>query len=390
MRKAIVVGAGISGLSTGLGLRRAGFDARIFERGRDLASVQAGGGMHLWNNAIRALQQLGLADRAEAAGEGVDRFEWYTDRGRVMGSGDVTELTQRLGAPAVGLTRHDLHEALTGAAGDDLIQFDRRCTGFEQDADGVTVRFDDGGEERADVLVGADGINSAVRKQLQGESEPRYSGVAVCQAVLRTDAQLIPPRVYGMLWGKGVRFGFYPINGGAFWYLLVAKPRDYFADAASRKEKAVSHVKGWADPPPSLVGGTPDDAMIAGNIVDREPVQKWGDGRVTLVGDAAHAMTPFLGQGGGQGIEDAAVVTAALSEHEDVPGALRDYEDRRRDRTAFITKRAWKVGQTTKMSNPVACAVRNRIVTKTFPRVVWPEFDKIISTDFLAPKGAQR
>jgi 2-polyprenyl-6-methoxyphenol hydroxylase-like FAD-dependent oxidoreductase len=381
--KAIIIGGGISGLSTGVGLRRAGIEATIFERAPDMPSLQAGGGMHLWNNAMRALQHMELADRAEEVGEGVDAFSWYTNKGRLMGSGDVTELTRQVGAPAVGLTRKDLHAALSGAADDDLIRFGAECTGFEQDADGVTVRFADGREERADVLIGADGITSAVRAQLQGDSEPRYSGVVVCQAVVKTSEQLITPRIYGMLWGRGTRFGYYPINGGAFWYLLVAAPRGYFADAATRREKVAKHIAGWADPAERLLAATPDEGLIQGDIVDREPVEKWGEGRVTLVGDAAHAMTPFLGQGGGQGIEDAAVVTASLSEQPDIPTALRSYEDLRRERTAEITTRAFKVGQTTSMKNPVACAVRNRLMAVTFPRVVWKVFSRIITTDFM-------
>ena len=385
--KALVVGGGISGLGTAVGLRRAGIDATVYERGRDLASVQAGGGMHLWNNAMKALQRLGLADEAEAAGEGVDKFEWYTSGGRLMGSGDASELTRQLDAPAVGLTRTDLHASLTGAADDDLIEFGAQCTGFDQDEEGVTARLADGREVRGDLLIGADGIKSVIRERLQGASEPRYSGIAVCQAVARGSEDIIPERIYGMFWGRGTRMGFYPVRGGAFFYLLVAAPADYFADPATRREKVAKHISGWADPAERLLEATSDDALIAGNIVDREPVQKWGEGRVTLVGDAAHAMTPFLGQGGGQGIEDAAVLTDSLEGATDIPAALREYEDRRRERTAFITRRAFKVGQTTSMKNPVACRVRNRIVTVMFPRVVWPEFAKIISTDFMQKGG---
>jgi 2-polyprenyl-6-methoxyphenol hydroxylase-like FAD-dependent oxidoreductase len=386
--KAIVIGGGISGLNTGLGLRRAGVDAKIYDRASNLASLQAGGGMHLWNNGMRALDYLGQRERVEAAGEGVDAFTWYTDQGKLMGSGDVSELTRKLGIGATGITRKDLHQALAQAADDDLIQYDSRCTGFEQDANGVTVRFEDGREERGDVLIGADGINSAVRQQVQGDSEPVYSGVTVCQAVCKTDEQIIKPRIYGMQWGRGTRFGYYPILGGAFWYLLVAAPKDYFADPATRRQKCAQHLAGWAHPAEELLAAAPDDGLVVGNISDREPTRKWGEGRVTLMGDAAHAMTPFLGQGGGQGIEDAAVVTACLTEGDDIPSALRRYENLRFDRTAAITKRAGKIGETTSMKNPVACAVRNRVMKVLFPRRIWPVFSGIITADFMKEGAA--
>jgi 2-polyprenyl-6-methoxyphenol hydroxylase-like FAD-dependent oxidoreductase len=380
--RALVIGGGPGGLAAAAGLRRAGLDVSVFERATDLRHVQLGGGVHLWNNALRALQEIGLADGVRAVGVPVERFVWWTSAGKLIGEGNVAELTQRLGAPALGLTRSDLHEALTAGLEGVSIETGAECTGFTEKADGVVAAFVDGREERGDLLIGADGAGSVVRQQLLGDTELRYSGVVNLQAVVTGLTDLTPPATYGMFWGRGIRVGFYPVRGGTFWYALVSAPAGGPDASAGFKQYVLERVREWAPPVPALVEATPDDAMVRSDLVGRDPVESWGRGRVTLLGDAAHAMTPFMGQGAGQALEDAAVLLRCLGEQSNLEQALRDYERRRQPRTAEVTTRSWRVGQGTKMSNPIACAVRNRIVRTLYPRVVWPQFAKQIAHDF--------
>jgi 2-polyprenyl-6-methoxyphenol hydroxylase-like FAD-dependent oxidoreductase len=381
-RRALVIGGGPGGLSAAAGLRRAGLDVSVFERATDLRHVQLGGGVHLWNNALRALDEVGLADRVRDAGVPVERFVWWTSAGRLIGEGDVAELTRRLGVPALGLTRSDLHEALTAGLGGVSVETGAEFTGFSEDAGGVAAAFADGREARGDVLVGADGAGSAVRTQLLGETELRYSGVVNLQAVVTGLTDLTPSATYGMFWGRGIRLGFYPVRGGTFWYALVSTDSGGPDAPGGFKQYVLERVRGWAEPAPALVEATPDEAVVRSDLVGRDPVDIWGRGRVTLLGDAAHAMTPFMGQGAGQALEDAAVLLRCLREEASVEQALRRYEERRQPRTAEVTTRSWRVGQGTKMANPLACAVRNRIVRLLYPRVVWPQFAKQIAHDF--------
>jgi 2-polyprenyl-6-methoxyphenol hydroxylase-like FAD-dependent oxidoreductase len=376
--KALIVGGGPSGVSTALSLRRAGHDAVVFERGRDVGAVQSGGGMHLWNNATYALTELGAADRVVDAGERVERFQWYTRNGKSLGGADVKPLTERVGTPPVGLTRKDLHRALLGALGEDAIRFGAQCTGFEQDTEGVTLKFVDGSEERGDILVGADGLQSAVRRQLHGEEGTRYSGIVVVQASRGSPYENVPQRTYGMIWGRAERMGFYPVKGGTFWYFLIAAPEGTFGADGKPKDAVLEKVGSWSGPAVGLVEATPAEEIVRADIVDRPPIERWGEGRVTLLGDAAHPMTPFQGQGASQGIEDAVVLGRCLKEASDLPAALRRYEELRRPRTSEINEISWKVGERTKMGNPVVCAIRDRVIPRLFPRKIWPEYQQII------------
>jgi 2-polyprenyl-6-methoxyphenol hydroxylase-like FAD-dependent oxidoreductase len=381
-RRALVVGGGPGGLAAAAGIRRAGLDVSVFERATDLRQVQLGGGVHLWNNALRALEEVELADRVRDVGVPVERFVWWTSAGKLIGEGDVAELTRRLGVPALGLTRSDLHEALAGALDGVSVETGAECTGFTEESEGVTAAFANGRNERGDILIGADGAGSVIRTQSIGETELRYSGVVNLQAVVPGKTDLTPPATYGMFWGRGIRFGFYPVRGGTFWYALVSTHAGGPDASTGFKQYVLERVREWAPPAPALVEATPDDAIVRSDLVGRDPVENWGRGRVTLLGDAAHAMTPFMGQGAGQALEDAAVLLRCLREEPDLERALREYEQRRQPRTAEVTTRSWRVGQGTKMANPIACAVRNRIVRTLYPRVVWPQFAKQIAHDF--------
>jgi len=380
-KRVIVVGAGPGGVTAALALQQAGAEGSVFERASDLGRIQVGGGVHLWNNATRALQQLGLGDAIREAGAVVEQMEWYSWRGQLLGSGPVRDTTKQIGAPAVGLTRPALHGVLAGALAEGTVTLGAECTGFEQDAEGVTARFADGREERADALIGADGLYSAIRSQILGESQPRYSGVIVCQAAVESPERLSPAGVYGMLWGRGTRVGFYPIKDGTFWYTLVGAPAGGFAGDGSVKDALRSRLAGWAPPVQALLDATPESAINKADIVARDPVDRWGDRRVTLLGDAAHAMTPFLGQGACQAIEDGVVLGQCFEQESDVEAALRAYEQRRMERTAAIVLRSWKVGRAGLIENPVACAVRNQVFKRVFNRMIWPGQRELLTAE---------
>jgi 2-polyprenyl-6-methoxyphenol hydroxylase-like FAD-dependent oxidoreductase len=383
----IVVGAGIGGLTTALALRRRGIEAKVVERAADLKAIQVGYGIHLWTNAMRGLQQLGLGDAVEAIGEPFETMEFSTVDGARLIQWPVGEMGRRLGAPTVGLTRADLHAVLVAAVGDDPVEFGSELVEYAQDADGVTARFRDGRELRAQVLVGADGINSSVRRQLLGDDGPEYHGVFEWHAQIEPPPGLVPPGAYRERWGRGARFGFYPTKGGLCWYSLVRGPAGGRDPDGGRKAAVLERLSGWPEPTEALVRATPEEAIVRLDIVARKPVKRWSEGRVTLLGDAAHAMPPNMGQGSAQAIEDAIVLSRCLSEEPDVAAALRAYERRRIPRATRMANMASLIGRAGRLENPAARAFRNRVMRLMTPGVAWTRQQEDMAYDFWTGRG---
>lgn len=371
--KVVIIGAGVGGLATAIALHRVEIDVDVYERRADLTKILTGSGIHLWQNAVRALQKLEVADRVQAVGEVVEKMEWRTPSGGLIAEWPVGDLSRQLGAPAIGISRADLADALRRALPQGVVHLGWNANGYTQDASGVTVRFDNDEEVRSDLLIGADGVNSITRAQRLGASVPRYAGYTLWQAVVESDDARVPPYTFRETWGAGQRFGFYPVKGKTFWFGMKKAPRGGTEPDLERKAIVLRHFQGWAPPIEALVRATPDEAITRLDIVDRRPLRTWTAGRVTLLGDAAHAMTPNLGQGACQAIEDALVLAQCLSSYNNVETALATYQRRRTGRTASIVIRAGLIGMTGKWQHPVGVAVRNRIMKAVFPTLAWKQ-----------------
>jgi 2-polyprenyl-6-methoxyphenol hydroxylase-like FAD-dependent oxidoreductase len=358
--RVILIGAGIGGLSAGIALRRAGIDVRILERAASLKEIQIGYGLHVWPNATRALRDLGVLEAVEASGARIDRMEHVAPTGRAIITHPAAEESERIGTPTLGIMRADLHGIMSAALGEGIIRFGARVTGFSQDADGVTVTIEGGGEERGDVLVAADGVRSFVRDELLSEHGAVHGGLIEWHAPVDAP-ELVPAGTFREVWGRGARFGFYPIKQGTCWYILQRGSRDTPPDTDGAKTAALERAEQFPSPSRALVEATPAAAVYRLDIWLREPAKRWSHGRVTLLGDAAHAMTPNLGQGAAQSIEDAIVLAKCLRERPDVPDALREYQRRRLEHVNDIAQQARRLAKLARWRNPVLCASRNRI-----------------------------
>lgn len=357
-QRAIVIGGGIGGLTAAIALNRAGIPAAVYERAPELREV--GAGITLWTNATKVLRKLGVGAAVEARATPLRQSELRTWRGKLLNEMDLSELESKFGAPTVGIHRADLQAALAEQLGREQIVLGAACVGFTQDASGVTARFADGREVRGDYLIGADGLNSAVRTQLLGPQKPRYAGYTAWRGVGVIDRPEVPVGKSLLVLGRGSQCGFLPIGGGRTYWFATANVQAGWTDGkGGAKAALLKRFADWYTPIPAVIDATPDEAILRNDIFDRNPVTRWTDGRVTLLGDAAHPTTPNLGQGACMAIESAFVLAECLKAH-GVNG-LSAYERKRFARTAEITNRSWGLGKMFALEDPLMCWLRDRM-----------------------------
>jgi 2-polyprenyl-6-methoxyphenol hydroxylase-like FAD-dependent oxidoreductase len=363
-KRAIIVGGGIGGLSAAIALRDVGFEVAVFERARAL--LQAGACLSLWPNAIKALSRMGLVEAVQAVGAPMTGGKILSPRGETLVEQTFSEeLERRYGTLGVGVLRADLQAALLGALDAGVVRLGAGCVGFEQDSAGVVARFADGREERGDLLIGADGINSVIRAQLFGEAEPTYTGYTAWIGVTRFDHELIRPGVGLLWWGRGAQFGLVPItHGRVYWFATINAPGGEDDGAIGRKRRVFDHFRGWHGPIEAVIEATEESTILRYALFDREPLKHWSRRRTTLLGDAAHPMSPSLGQGACQAIEDAVVLAACLRKEGDIVTALHLYEARRTKRANEVTEQSRSVGRMIHWENPLACWLRDALMRR--------------------------
>lgn len=369
--KAMVIGGGIGGLTTAFTLRRVGVEAKVFERAPELREL--GAGLGLYPNAMKALKRLGLRGAVLEAGERLrpsGQFRSWCGDVLLEISTDVME--ERFGDATVLIHRAELQEVLLRALREagGVVRLDARFVDLEQDEGGVVGRFEDGREERADVLVGADGLRSSVRERLLGDGPPRYAGYVAWRGIVEPAEEFLAGKAGFESWGRGERFGLVALGRGrAYWFATKNAPRPDEVERSAHKAELLKTFGNWHEPVPSVIGATAEAAIHLDGVYYREPAQCWGEGRTTLLGDAAHPMTPDLGQGACQAIEDAVVLADCLRDRtsDDVPAAARRYEHRRLGRTAYVVRRSLRSGKIAQLQSPLACRARDEIL-KAIPR----------------------
>jgi salicylate hydroxylase len=339
---AIVVGAGIGGLTAALTLGRAGLRVRVFDQAPELREV--GAGIQISPNATRILDRLGLAQGLARVGvrpEAVEHRRWQD--GRLLLRTPLGEPCERtFGAPYYHLYRPDLLAVLAGALPPGTVHLDHRCLSLAQTGDGVELTFAGGATARADVVIGADGIHSTLRAIVAGPESPRFSGSIAYRGLVPVERLADRGIVHSVSsWlGPNRHFVHYLVASGRLMNFVAVVPAgDWRVEswsATGEVADALAEFEGWHPQVQAIIGAAERTHRWA--LYDREPLATWTDGRVALLGDAAHAMLPFMAQGACQAIEDAAVLARCLSkaDRDTVPEALRRYQDLR-------TARVWEL-----------------------------------------------
>ncbi len=359
-RHAIVVGGGIGGLAAAVALHRRGWRVTVLERATELGEV--GAGLTLMANALRALDALGLGPAVRSRGTPDTPGGLRTSSGRWLSRVDAADMTRLLGTTALGIHRAELHRVLCEALPPGALRTASEVVDVDPDAGAVDVRGST--PLRADLVVGADGLRSVLRARLwPGTPPPAYAGTTAWRAVTAEPG----PVPTAISWGPGAEFGMVPLGGGRlYWFAALLAPPGGRADdeLATVRE----HFGDWHEPIPALLAATPPEAVIRTDLYHlATPLPSYVRGRVALLGDAAHAMTPNLGQGAGQAIEDAVVLGAACAATpDDVPAALAAYDRLRRPRSQEVARASARTGRFgQQLRHPVAVGARNALLRLT-------------------------
>lgn len=335
---AAVVGGGIGGLSAAIALKDAGFDVTVYEQAPVLGEV--GAGIGIAPNGLRMYERLGLRQAVESVAARYGGGSRYL-RSDGAPIGEMTTADSSGRYFTLGLHRADLVGVLAAALGDDRVRTGHRLASFEDVGDEVVLRFENGAEERADVLVGADGIHSVVRAAVTEPSPPVSSGSIAYRGVV--DAAKVPewPAGVAQLWmGEGKHFLTYPVRRGELInYVGFVPSGDRLEESWSARgdvDSLRADFAGW-DPRVGRLLEAVETTFWWG-LYEREPLPSWTSGRVTLLGDAAHAMLPHLGQGANQAIEDGVTLATLLQDvgRDGVEAALHAYERLRLERTTAV------------------------------------------------------
>jgi 2-polyprenyl-6-methoxyphenol hydroxylase-like FAD-dependent oxidoreductase len=289
-----------------------------------------------------------------------------------------------VGSPSVAVHRADLQALLIREAGEGTLHLGAEVEGFRQVEGGGVTAYLAGGEERADLLVGADGLRSRVRASLLGPAKPRYAGYTAWRAVVEPGEELLPWGTGFESWGRGARFGCAHIGGGRIYWFATANATEGEKDGSpgspgGPKATLLRRFGAWHSPIGDLIEAAHEDAILRTDIYDREPLgERWGRGRVTLLGDAAHPMTPDHGQGAAQAMEDAVMLARCLQESGPTADALRGYERLRSARVAKVVRRSRRLGRIGQLENPLLCRLRDRVLAMIPPKVQLRHLEEVM------------
>lgn len=352
------MGAGIGGLASALALKRLGWEVAVHERAPRLA--HSGAGLVLAPNAVWALRSLDLADAVGARATALEGSGLRRPDGTWISRVDAEAVAHRTGAPALGVMRSDLVDVLAGALGRELIELGSEIT--------------DVSDLATNLVVGADGIGSHVRRsKWPDHPPPRYAGYAAWRA-------LVPhpdPASYvaSETWGRGQRFGVVPVGRGqAYLYATASCAED--ADHGSSVDELRRRFGRWHAPIPTLLDALDGATVLHHDVYDLHPSltdlhrsPEQGSTAVVLVGDAAHAMEPNLGQGAGTALEDAVVLAHCLGENADIATAVIRYSRARVPRVAALSRLARRMGRVAQLEQPILVSARDALIALTPDRL---------------------
>jgi 2-polyprenyl-6-methoxyphenol hydroxylase-like FAD-dependent oxidoreductase len=358
LRKVVVVGGGVGGLTCALALKQAGVEVEVHEKYPDLPRRATG--FTLWSYAIRYLERLGLEDPGRF-GSPIEVTEIRNQEGDLIESMPVGEVSRKLGSPSCEVNRRAFQQVAIETLGEGVVRMGSECVGVEDKGEaGAAAVLANGDRAAGDLLIGADGIHSTVRKSVARSPRLVYSGFSTWGGVLehfRHD--LLSANHHVEIWARGSKGGVADIGGeNARWYVTHRAPAGA-GSAPIRKREVLEHIDGWYELLVAAVEAADESTIVATEAWDLDPLESWVSRRVVLLGDSAHATTPFAAMGACMTIEDSVTLMRYLASDSSLRDALLGFEHERKQRDEAVVRRSRRMAELSQMHSPLATWLRD-------------------------------
>lgn len=377
-----VVGAGIGGLTLAIALQRKGLLVNIFENAPSLKPI--GAGLALAANAVKGFSEIGIAGDVLEAGAVLRKVRLKEDTGRILAETDSEKLSEKYKTVNnFTIHRADLHEVLLRQLSDNSLHLDKGCVDFIQTPDSIRLIFQDGSSYEADYVIACDGVHSVFRKKLLPGSHPRYAGYTCWRAVIDNVPTSVDMEETSETWGRGSRFGIAPLSRRRlYWFACLNAKENDPIKRDYRLRELLDHFGTFHSPIPEILQNTRDEQLIWNDIIDIKPIKQFAFGRIVLMGDAAHATTPNMGQGACLAIEDAVILAHTISDSHSVEEAFGLFEQKRLKRTTSIVNNSWQLGRIAQWENRLLILLRNTLLRLTPPSVAERQIRFLLDVKF--------
>ncbi|MEC9326241.1 MAG: FAD-dependent oxidoreductase [Actinomycetota bacterium] len=358
-----VIGAGVAGLAAAIALHRSGHQVTVLEQRTDISS---GAGISIWPNALAALDEFGLGEAVRASGGRVTGGAIRWRDGTWLRRPEPHRIVKALGEPLVVIRRSVLTELLTAALPSGVVQTGARVAGIHPSGGSVRVHLADGDIRDSAAVVGADGVHSVVARTLNGALTNRYVGYTAWRGIA---AVPLDPALAGETMGPGTEVGHVPLGPDhTYWFATERTPEGSQAPGGDRAY-LTAKLASWAQPIPELVAATDPADLLRNDLYDHTQPRRWARGPVVIIGDAAHPMRPHLGQGGCQGLEDAAILARFLQLRPDPADAFAGFAAFRRRRVRPLVRESAMIGRIVNLRPAVLSGAASR-ATGLIPEAV--------------------
>lgn len=373
--KIAIIGGGIGGLTTALALQKSNLDVTIYESAPEIKPV--GAGIIMANNAMQVFDKLGIRQKIEQAGHKISTIKITDPQLKTLSEVQLNKFERKYGVHNIAIHRGDLQMILAKKIGFENINLSKRLSKIEQGNSGYQLIFEDGSIADAEAVIGADGIKSTVRHQILNIGKLRSAQQKCWRGVGEFDWTTKYSHQAYEAWGKGRRFGFVRINEQkVYWYAVVNE------NLVKNPNNLEELFAGFNPEVPRMISETPKEKIFVSDIIDLEPIFQWQKDRVCLIGDAAHATTPNMGQGACQAIEDAYLLGKLFSQGKNVEEVFAQYEKLRIEKAHYIVNTSSTIGKVSHYENSLAIWLRNMLLKATPSSINEKQLEKVFDISY--------